>query len=79
MSKPIIHAQSSARKFWWIAEDYLDIHELMDNSKSTIADNRHRALTHNSWFLFILEKIFWEWEIQITKDGKCFIHDCDHE
>jgi hypothetical protein len=31
----------------------------MDSSKGTIADSRHRALTHNAWFLsVILEKIF---------------------
>ena len=58
MSKPWIHALSSARKFGGEPEDYIEVHNLMDSSKSTISDNRHRALTHNSWFLFILEKIF---------------------
>jgi len=59
MSKPIFHAQSSARKFGGKAEDYLEIHNFMDSSKSTIADNRHRALTHNSWFIsVVIEKVF---------------------
>lgn len=59
MAKPWIHAQSSARKFGGKPEDYLDIHELMDSSKAAIADNRHRALTHNAWFIgVILEKVF---------------------
>lgn len=59
MSKPWIHAESSARRFGGAPEDYLEIHNLMDSSKATIADCRHRALTHNSWFIgFILEKIF---------------------
>lgn len=59
MSKPIFHAMSSARKFGGKQEDYIEIHNLMDSSKGAIADNRHRALTHNSWFLsVILEKIF---------------------
>jgi hypothetical protein len=59
MSKPYIHAQSSAKRFGGKAEDYLPIHNLMDSSKGAVADNRHRALTHNSWFLsVILEKIF---------------------
>lgn len=59
MSKPWIHSESSARRFGGKPEDYLDIHEFMDSSKSVIADNRHRALTHNSWFLsFVLPKIF---------------------
>lgn len=33
----------------------------MDSSKGAIGDNRHRALTHNSWFISAdgpLEKIF---------------------
>ena len=31
----------------------------MDSSKATIADSRHRALTHNAWFIgTILEKVF---------------------
>lgn len=41
----------------------------MDSSKATIADNRHRALTHNSWFIgFILEKIFGT--TFVNSDGK---------
>lgn len=59
MSKPMIHAISSARKFGGSPEFYLDLHESLDSSKGTIADNRHRALTHNAWYLmFVLPKIF---------------------
>lgn len=59
MSKPFIHALSSSKKYGGLPEDYLPIHNLMDSSKAVIADNRHRALTHNSWFVgTILEKIF---------------------
>lgn len=59
MSKPYIHAVSSAKRFGGKPEDYLEIHNLMDSSKGAICDNRHRALTHNSWFLsVILERIF---------------------
>ena len=59
MSKPYIHALSSARKFGGHPEDYIEIHNLLDSSKGTIADSRHRALTHNAWFLsVILEKVF---------------------
>jgi hypothetical protein len=61
MSKPIIHALRSVKKYGGTPEDYMPIHELMDSSKATIPDNRHRALTHNSWFIsFILPKIFGE-------------------
>lgn len=59
MSKPYIHAQSSARRHGGVPEDYLEIHNFMDSSKSVIADSRHRALTHNTWFLsVVLEKVF---------------------
>lgn len=61
MSKPWIHAQSSARKYGGIPEDYLEIHEFMDSSKSAVCNNTHRALTHNSWFIsVVLPKVFGE-------------------
>lgn len=69
MAKPWIHSQSSARKFGGIPEDYIDIHNFMDASKGVIADNRHRALTHNSWFLsVVLERVFGV--TFINSDGK---------
>jgi hypothetical protein len=59
MSKPWIHSLSSAKRFGGKPEDYLEIHNLLDSSKGAICDNRHRALTHTSWFLStILERIF---------------------
>ncbi len=59
MSKPIYHARSSARTFGGKPEDYLAIHDFMDSSKGAVPDNRHRALTHNSWFLStVLERVF---------------------
>lgn len=69
MSKPYVHAVSSAKRFGGKPEDYLEIHNLMDSSKGAMCDNRHRALTHNSWFLStILERIF---GVVITNsDGK---------
>jgi hypothetical protein len=71
MSKPMVHAISSARKWGGVPEDYMPIHNLMDSSKSAIADSRHRALTHNTWFIGpdgILEKIF-GYDI-INSDGR---------
>ena len=59
MAKPWVHAESSAKKFGGVPEDYIEIHNLLDSSKGTIADSRHRALTHTSWFLsVILERCF---------------------
>lgn len=61
MSKPWIHALSSVKKHGGKPEDYIDIHNLMDSSKGAIPDNRHRCMTHNSWFISAggpLERIF---------------------
>lgn len=59
MAKPFIHAESSAKKFGGKPEDYIEIHNFMDSSKAVLADNRHRALTHNSWFIsVVLERVF---------------------
>lgn len=61
MAKPWKHAESSARRFGGVPEDYIELHDFMDSSKSTMADSRHRALTHNSWFVGPggpLERIF---------------------
>lgn len=59
MAKPITHAELSAKRFGGKFEDYLPIHDFMDSSKSVFCDNRHRALTHNSWFLSnVIERVF---------------------
>jgi hypothetical protein len=71
MAKPYIHALSSAKKHGGKPEDYMDIHNLMDSSKSTLADNRHRALTHNAWFIgLIIEKIFGD--TRVNSDNKTY-------
>lgn len=70
MSKPYVHAKASAKRYGGKPEDYLDIHNLMDSSKETIADHRHRALTHNTWFIFLLEKIFGV--TRVNSDGKTY-------
>ncbi len=59
MAKPYVHAVSSARRFGGCPEDYLDLHVFLDSSKAVFPDNRHRALTHNAWFLsVVLERVF---------------------
>lgn len=59
MAKPVIHAESSVKKYGGKVEDYMPIHQFMDASKGTVADSRHRALTHTSWFLsVVLERVF---------------------
>ncbi|WP_194165358.1 DUF6915 family protein [Deinococcus terrestris] len=58
MSHAIYHAQSSARRFGGVAEDYLAIHEWFDASKAFIADARHRALRHHAQGIFWCEEVF---------------------
>ena len=61
MAKPLIHAKNSARKFGGHYTDYMEIHEFMDSSKSVIGDGRHRALTHNTWFIsVVIPRVFGE-------------------
>lgn len=52
------HSRSSASKWGGRPEDYQPIHDLIDSSKSTMPDVRHRALLHNSFGIFLVEKIF---------------------
>jgi hypothetical protein len=58
MSKPYIHAISSAKKFGGNLEDYLPIHNWFDETKAVISDNRHRALRHHAEGIFLCERIF---------------------
>lgn len=58
MSKPYIHAKSSARRYGGKPEDYIDIHEFFDSSKAALADVRHRAVLHSAFGIFLVEKFF---------------------
>ena len=58
MAHSLEHAKSSARKFGGRPEDYQAIHDWFDESKSYVADHRHRALRHHALGVFMAEKIF---------------------
>jgi hypothetical protein len=59
MAEPLVHSLSSVKKFGGKTEDYFAIHEKMDCSKKYCGDNRHRALTHNHfWIHEVMEVIF---------------------
>ena len=51
MANAHIHARQSVKKFGGQLEDYINIHIKMDCSKAYISDNRHRALTHNGFWI----------------------------
>ena len=55
---PIHHAESSAKKFGGLAEDYLALHQWFDESKAFLPDFRHRALRHHAEGIFMAERIF---------------------
>ena len=58
MSHTFHHAQSSARLFGGVPQDYQAIHDWFDASKETFADYRHRALRHHSQGIFEAERVF---------------------
>ncbi|MGO9547091.1 MAG: DUF6915 family protein [Rhodomicrobium sp.] len=60
MAHPYHHALSSARIWGGEASDFLPIHNWFDESKSIIADFRHRALRHHAEGIFMCERFFSE-------------------
>jgi hypothetical protein len=58
MAHAFHHAQSSAKRFGGIPQDYQAIHDFLDSSKITYADFRHRALLHNTFGIFVAEQVF---------------------
>ena len=58
MSKSDIHANSSMKKFGGKANDYIEIHEMLDSSKAYCADNRHRSLFHHTAGVYYMQKMF---------------------
>lgn len=58
MSKPLIHCKSSVHKFGGVVEDYMEIHEFFDQTKSHIPDFRHRAILHNSFGIYLCQQVF---------------------
>lgn len=58
MAHPFHHAQSTARIWGGKPEDYQAIHDWFDDTKSTYADFRHRALRHHTYGIFECERVF---------------------
>ena len=56
--KPLIHAKISVKRHGGVVEDYLPIHNLIDSSKMTMPDVRHRALMHSSFGCYLAEQMF---------------------
>ncbi len=58
MAHPYHHALSSVRRWGGTVDDYQRLHDWFDQSKSFMADFRHRALRHHTEGIFMLETIF---------------------
>lgn len=56
--KPFLHARASVKRHGGKPEDYQDIHDFIDSTKIAIPDVRHRAVLHNAFGCFLVEKIF---------------------
>ena len=56
--KPYCHSRNSVKKWGGKVEDYLPIHDFLDSTKSAHADMRHRAILHNAFGIFLVEKVF---------------------
>lgn len=52
------HAQSAARKWGGVPDDYIDIEEFIDSSKKIIGDVRHRSLYHHTEGVWLCQRIF---------------------
>ncbi len=58
MAHPNKHAISSARNFGGKPEDYIHLHEWMDETKAWVADTLHRMFRHHSEGIFEMERLF---------------------
>lgn len=66
--KPSKHALRSVRRYGGAIEDYLDIHEWLDQTKAAHPDMRHRAILHNSMGCYIATDVFGR--LITNSDGK---------
>ena len=56
--KPLLHAKASVTKYGGTINDYIEIHEFIDSPKQNYADIRQRAVFHNSFGPYVVEKVF---------------------
>lgn len=68
--KPYLHSKYSAKKYGGKPEDYMDLHLWLDQTKSHIADNRHRIFLHNSFGIQLLADKFGE--TRTNSDNKTY-------
>lgn len=55
--KPLIHAKISVKRHGGVVDDYLSIHNFIDQTKSSLPDMRHRAILHSSFGCYLAEQV----------------------
>src|SRR3954453_58034 len=74
MSKAMIHARSSAKRYGGKPEDYIEIHEKIDSTKSAHAEVTHRCVFHSAFGIYLIEDIFGR--TLVNSDGQeVFVRD----
>lgn len=68
MSKAMVHARNSVRRYGGKPEDYIKLHELMDETKKAHSTVAHRAVFHSSYGVWLIEMILGR-EL-VNSDGK---------
>ena len=58
MAQSYVHAEASARHFGGKPEDYLAIHEWIDQFKASLGDVRHRAMLHHAKGPWMAQEVF---------------------
>lgn len=56
--KPLTHARRSVSRLGGKWEDYIEIHEWIDQTKAHVPDMRHRMILHNSWGIYLCQQFF---------------------
>jgi hypothetical protein len=72
------HAKISARKFGGKSEDYIKLHKLMDSSKHHLPHWQHRAFSHNTWFVSVMDELIGPY-ITNSDGNQVSVRDILHE
>jgi hypothetical protein len=56
--KPYLHAKISAKRWGGVPDDYLPIHNFIDQTKMAMPDIRHRAILHSAFGCYLAEQVF---------------------
>lgn len=66
--KPHIHCKNSAKKYGGKPEEYEKYHAWLDQTKTHVADLRHRVILHNSFGVALAVQMFGE--TFVNSEGK---------